>query len=145
MLTPVHEAFPACKGPTGRQDERRKGPVKHIHSVILIATVGLLVTAGAGFADDISLGAHAGISIPDIRGSQTDLFSKNFTSRRGPYFGLTAEIPLARRFSLAVDLNYTSQGGIRKGMQPITMDTSGLPVPPDMLIFADFRNETILD
>lgn len=113
--------------------------------VFLLGAAALVAATGAGFADDVYLGAHAGISIPDIRGSQTDLFSKNFTSRRGPYFGLTAEIPLARRFSLAVDLNYTSQGGIRKGIQPITMDTSGLPVPPGLLIFADFRNETILD
>jgi hypothetical protein len=119
--------------------------VKHVPSVILIAAVGLLAAAGSGFADDLYLGAHAGISIPDIRGGQTNIFSKNFTSRRGPYFGLTADIPLTRRFALAVDLNYTSQGGLRKGLQPITMDTSGLPIPPGVLIFADFRNETILD
>jgi Outer membrane protein beta-barrel domain len=116
-----------------------------IKMVFLLGAAVLVAATGAGFADDIHIGAHAGISIPDIRGSQTNLFSKNFTSRRGPYFGLTAEIPLAGRFSLAADLNYTSQGGIRDGMQPITMDTSGLPVPPGLLIFADFRNETVLD
>jgi len=119
--------------------------VTRIKLVVLLSAAALVAATGAGFAADIKLGLHGGLSIPNLRGSQTDIFSKNFTSRRGPYFGLTAEIPLARRFSLAVDLNYTSQGGVRNGMQPITMDTSGLPVPPGMLIFADFRNETILN
>jgi hypothetical protein len=120
--------------------------MKRTGSVILLATAVLFITAAAGFPDVVKLGAHAGISIPDLRGSQTDVFTKNFTSRQGPYFGLTADIPLARRLSLGVDLNYTSQGGLRKGLQPITMDLpSELPIPPGTLIFADFRNETILD
>ncbi len=119
--------------------------MKRIYSLIVIAAGVLLVAAGSGFADGPYLGVHAGISIPDIRGSQTDIFTKNFTSRQGPYFGLTADIPLTGRFSLAVDLNYVSQGGLRRGMQPITMDTSQLPIPPGTLIYADFRNETILD
>lgn len=119
--------------------------MKRSFSMIAIAGLALLCARGAAFAGGVNLGVHAGISIPDIRGSQTDIFTKNFTSRQGPYFGLTADVPLAGKFSLAVDLNYTSQGGLRKGMQPITMDTSQLPIPPGTLIFADFRNETILD
>jgi hypothetical protein len=119
--------------------------MKRNRSVLALAAAGLLVIAGAAFAEGLDLGVHAGISIPNLRGSQADIFTKNFTSRQGPYFGLTADIPLAGRFSLAVDLNYTSQGGLRRGMQPLTMDTSELPIPPDTLIFADFRNETVLD
>jgi len=119
--------------------------MKRSFSLIAIAGLALLCARGAAFAGGLNLGVHAGISIPNIRGSQTDIFTKNFTSRQGPYFGLTADIPLAGKFSLAVDLNYTSQGGLRRGMQPITMDMSGLGLPPDTLVFADFRNETILD
>jgi hypothetical protein len=114
----------------------------------LAALIGLavIVAAGVGFSEVIKIGAHAGICIPDLRGSATDIFSRGFKSRQGPYFGLTADFPLAPRFSLAVDLNYTSQGGLRTGMQPITMDLPpGLPVPPGTILYADFRNETILD
>jgi hypothetical protein len=119
--------------------------MKHTGFLFALAAAGLLVAGGAVFAADFDLGVHAGISIPNLMGSQTNVFTKDFASRQGPYFGLTANVPLAGRFSLAVDLNYVSQGGLRKGIQPITMDTSELPVPPGTLIFADFRNETVLD
>lgn len=120
--------------------------MKRFLFAILLGTVAHLTTAGVGSADVVRLGAHGGISIPDLRGSDTDIYSRGFESRQGPYFGLTAEFSLAARFSLAVDLNYTSQGGIRTGMQPITMELPpGLPVPPGTLLYADFRNETILD
>jgi len=114
--------------------------------MILAGTALLIAATGAGFAGGIKLGLHGGISIPNLRGKDTDIFSRNFTSRKGPYFGLTADVSLASGFSLAVDLNYTSQGGKRAGMQPITMDLpDGLPIPPGTLLYADFDNETILD
>ena len=106
----------------------------------------LLIGCAAGFAAEVVVGAHGGISIPNLRGSETDLYSRGFTSRQGPYFGLTADIGLAPGFSLAVDLNFTSQGGLRTGMQPITMELpAGLPIPPGTILYADFRNETVLD
>jgi len=109
--------------------------------------IGILLTAwGLGFAGEITVGAHGGLCIPNLRGKDTDLFSRGFKSRKGPIFGLSADIGLARRLSLAVDLNYTSQGGLRTGMQPITMELPpGLPLPPGTILYADFRNETILD
>jgi hypothetical protein len=117
-------------------------------SVRTLATLTaiLLVTAGTAAANDIAIGVHGGISIPDIRGSETDVYSRNFTSRQGPYFGLSLEKTLTPLFSLVVELNFTSQGGLRKGLQPITMDLpAGLPVPPGTILYASFRNETILD
>lgn len=113
----------------------------------LVIFLGLLVAAGAaGYGAEVRLGAHGGLSIPDIRGSQTDIFSKGFTSRQGPFFGIFLETKLDSHFSLVAELNYTSQGGKRNGMQPITMDLPpGLPIPPGTILFANFRNETILD
>jgi hypothetical protein len=114
---------------------------------VLAIFVGLLLISRAfGVSGEIKIGAHGGLSIPNIRGSETDLFSRGFKSRQGPYFGLSADIGLTHRFSLVVDLNYTSQGGLRTGMQPITMELPpGLPLPPGTILYADFRNETILD
>ena len=112
----------------------------------LVGTAALIAMTGAASAGDIMLGLHGGLCIPNLRGKDTDIFSRNFTSRKGPYFGLTADFALASGFSLAVDLDYTSQGGKRAGMQPITMDLpDGLPLPPGTLLYADFNNETILD
>jgi hypothetical protein len=97
--------------------------------VFLVLTAFLLASEALAVAGDVKFGAHAGISIPDIRGSQTDVYTRGFTSRQGPFFGISADIGLSRQFSLVVELNYTSQGGKRNGLQ----------------LFADFRNETILD
>lgn len=120
--------------------------MRRLTSGILIVMAGLLGAAGAGTAGEVKLGAHGGISIPNLRGSEADIFSRGFTSRQGPYFGLTIDLSIAPRFSLAVDLNYASQGGIRSGMQPITMELPpGLPIPPGTILYADFRNDTILD
>ncbi len=109
--------------------------------------MGLLLAAGgAGYGSDVSLGAHGGLSIPNIRGNQTDIYSRDFKSRQGPFFGVFASFGLTSNFSLVAELNYTSQGGLRNGLQPITMDLPpGLPVPSGTVLYANFRNETILD
>ena len=111
----------------------------------VLACLGLIVLLGFGnvFGDEISIGLQGGLSIPNIRGSATDKFSQGFTSREGPFFGIFTDIGLSRHFSLVVELNYTSQGGKKNGMQLITNVPSGLPT--DMDYYADFKNETILD
>jgi hypothetical protein len=121
--------------------------MKRMAFAVLLGLAGLLAAASPGSAGVIKLGAHGGLSIPNIRGSDTNIFSRGFTSREGPFFGLGADIALMPRMSLAAELNFTSQGGLRRGLQPITMDLPPeLPLPPDtFLFFADFRNETILD
>jgi hypothetical protein len=120
--------------------------MKSKRSRTLAVLAGLFLTAASAAAEDIKIGAHGGLSIPNIRGNESDVFSRGFTSRQGPFFGLFMEKSLGGQLSLVAELNYTSQGGLRKGLQPITMDLPpGLPVPPGTQLFADFRNETILD
>ncbi len=120
--------------------------MKRMALAVLLGLAGLLAAASPGSAGGVKLGAHGGLSIPNIRGSDANIFSRGFTSREGPFFGLGADIALMPRMSLVAELNFTSQGGLRRGLQPITMGLPPeLPVPPDTLLFADFRNETILD
>lgn len=113
----------------------------------LVVVLGFLLAAGgAARADEIWIGAHGGLSIPSIRGSQTDPYTRGFTSRQGPFFGISGGLTLTPRFSLVAEINYNSQGGLRKGLQPITMDPPpGLPIPPGTILYASFRNETVLD
>lgn len=112
----------------------------------LVAVAGVLMaTPGLVRASGLSIGAKAGLSVPDIRGSETDVYTRGFTSRQGPFFGLVLEARLGSGFSLVTELNYVSQGGKRNGLQPITMDMSELPVPPGTLLFGNFQNETILN
>jgi hypothetical protein len=111
-----------------------------------VFAVELIFATHFASAADVKLGVQGGLSIPNIRGSADDLFSRGFTSRLGPFFGLMVETGLGPRFSLVAELNDSSQGGLRKGLQPITMELPpDLPVPPGTILYADFRNETILD
>ena len=120
--------------------------MKRSRSTLFCGLAVILFTAASASAAVVKLGAHGGISIPNLHAKTDNIFTQGFRSRQGPHFGLTAEFDLAPRVSLALALNYTSQGGTRTGMQPITMDLpGGLPIPPDTILWADFRNETILD
>jgi hypothetical protein len=108
----------------------------------------LLLTAGASVhAARIRVGAHGGLTIPDIRGAAGDPFTEGFASRLGPFFGVFAELGLASHFSLVAELNYASQGGKKDGLQIITPSLlpAGLPLPPGMKVYADFSNESLLD
>jgi len=105
----------------------------------------VLFLAASGFlqANEIKLGLHGGLSIPNIKGNTEQ--SKGFSSRLGPNFGLFAELIVSNHFSLVMDVDYASQGGKRNGLQPITNLPPDLQLPPDMTLYANFHNETILD
>lgn len=115
---------------------------RRIRKICFYAFLCLAVSAAA-WAGGLRMGVRGGLSIPNIQGSDTDIFTRGFTSRRGPSFGVFAERPLTGDWSLVVEFNYTSQGGKRNGMQVITEVPPGLPT--DLYLYADFNNETVLD
>ncbi len=113
----------------------------------LLATLLVMFLAGveSSFSYQFRIEIHGGLSIPNIRGGNT-IQSQDYTSRLGPFFGISGEWMLTNRFSLCGEVNYVSQGGKRNGMQPITPDqVGGLPLPPDLTLYANFHNETIID
>ncbi len=118
-----------------------------VHSVVTSAALAALLfgSTARAQAPDVTLGGHAGLSIPNIRAGSTDVLSEGFSSRRGPFFGIFLEKKLSSILSLVVDVNYTSQGGKKDGVQPITMDIGLPPLPDGFYYYADYRNETILD
>jgi hypothetical protein len=112
------------------------------------ALVFIMLTAAAVpaacFADQFQVGVHGGLSIPNIHDGDNP-FSKGYTSRQGPFFGIFAEYKLQPHFGLRAEINYASQGGKWDGLQPIIVDLPGLVLPPGLLLYADFNNESILD
>lgn len=117
------------------------GVIKQVWLFIFLA----LFLANLTFAREIWLGLQGGLSIPSIKGGTTEL-SQGYTSRKAPFLGLAFDYLLSPSFSLRTEINYSSQGGQRNGMQPISPDqVAGLPLPPGMTIYANFNNETILD
>jgi hypothetical protein len=96
-------------------------------------------------ANEIWLGLQGGLSLPNFSGGTTEL-SKGYTSRRAPFIGLAVGFVLSPSFAIRTEINYSSQGGQRNGMQPLAPDQAqGLPIPPELTLYANFDNETIID
>lgn len=105
----------------------------------------LTICSTAGLAGETWFGLHAGLSLPSLSGGTNEL-SRGYTSRQAPFFGLGLDLGLGSSLWLKAELNYSSQGGQRNGLQPLAPDQlAGLPVPPGVTVYANFNNETILD
>lgn len=105
----------------------------------------LAICSTVGLAGETWFELHGGLSLPSLSGGTNEL-SRGYTSRRAPFFGLGLDLGLGSVLSLKAELNYSSQGGQRNGLQPLAPDQlAGLPVPPGVMLYANFNNETILD
>jgi hypothetical protein len=125
-------------GPGSRRPTSR--PARQLATL----AVSLLILATAGLSAEVMIGVHGGLSMPNFRGNTPQ--TEGYVSRRAPFFGLTADFGVSSHFSICAELDYSSQGGKRNGLQPLTSDQlSGLPLPPGMTLYANFRNETIID
>jgi Outer membrane protein beta-barrel domain len=92
----------------------------------------------------ISIGGKGGISIPNLKGNNEK--SKGYTSRIGVYGGLVANFQLTPSLSLHPEINFSPQGGQRKGMQQVPSDAiEGITLPPGMNLYANFKSTTILN
>ncbi|MGZ3950971.1 MAG: porin family protein [Flavisolibacter sp.] len=92
-------------------------------------------------AQELQAGLKIGASIPDIKGNTEQ--SKDYTSRLGPFFGMSFSKKISSAFNLQTEVNYSPQGGKRDGMQPI--DATGFGLPAGTILYADFKNETKLN
>ena len=92
----------------------------------------------------IHVGAKGGISIPNLKGDNEQ--SKGYTSRLGSYAGIAANFQFSEYFSLQPEVNFSPQGGQRKGMQSVPSDAiKGITLPPGTKLYADFKSTTILN
>ena len=92
-------------------------------------------------AQELQAGLKIGASIPDIKGNTEQ--SKGYTSRLGPFFGMSFSRKISPVFNIQTEVNYSPQGGKRDGMQPI--DATALGVPAGTILYADFKSETKLN
>ena len=103
------------------------------------------MSGAAVHADEFLLGVRGGPSIPQLSGGGNEI-SRGYDSRLAPNFGVVGEYYFTPRLSLVAEIDYSGQGGVRKGVQPITQSPEGLPpLPPGQFLYGDFRNESILN
>jgi hypothetical protein len=97
------------------------------------------------YSQTILIGIKGGLSIPQLKGGGTPQ-SEGYSSRLAPNFGAFINYAFNPNLSLQGEVLFSGQGGERNGMQPIFADNlTGLPVPPDIDVYADFNNETIIN
>jgi hypothetical protein len=119
-------------------------PPRPLRAAALAAAL-LLASSPRASAQGFQLGLRGGPSVPHLSGGGNQI-SEGYQSTLAPNFGVMGEFGFTPDFSLMTELDYAGQGGVRKGMQPITQSPAGLPpLPPGQYLYASFRNETILD
>jgi hypothetical protein len=103
----------------------------------------LLFFCSTGFSQ-ILIGAKGGISIPNLKGNNEQ--SKGYTSRLDGYGGIIVNFQLTPYLSLQPEVNFSPQGGQRKGMQPVPSDAvSGIILPSGTKLYARFNTTSILN
>jgi len=94
---------------------------------------------------DFWIGVRGGPSIPQLSDGNNEV-SRGYESRLAPNFGLVGEYFVTDHFSLVSEIDYSGQGGIRRGIQPITQSPEGMPpLLPGQYLYGDFKSESILD
>ena len=99
--------------------------------------------------NSIRVGVKGGASVPNLKASSDNPVSKGWSSGLGPYFGVVAEFGLSKRISIQTELNYSSQGGKKNGLQAISSGPyksffpQGTQVPP--YIYAVYNNKATLN
>ncbi len=116
------------------------------HPYSLLAVIILVLSVPVS-AQKIVLGINGGISIPQLRSSGNNEVSEGYSSRTGPVFGVYADWKLTNMLALRTQFDYSSQGGKRNGMQPVTDPPPQLVqmLPPGTKLYANFKNEAILN
>ena len=92
-----------------------------------------------------TLSVLVGLNIPQLTGGNNNEMSRDYTSRLGEGFGLTASYSLGSNFALRADALYSSEGGKRNGIQAIDASSINPQAPAGTYLYANFKNESILN
>lgn len=106
--------------------------------------------SGNLFAQNFSMGARGGISIPNLtaNSSESNPLNTGYKSRLGGDAAVFAEFPVTSVFSIEPMVEYSAQGGKKEGMQAFNTPTAinammGGQAP--QYLYANFKSEAKLD
>lgn len=113
--------------------------------LVIIVTSVFAQSAYSQSESKFTLGVLGGINIPKLSSSDNNELSRDYTSRTGEAFGLTASYIISPKLSIRGDLLYSSEGGKRDGFQAIPA-SDFIPLAPEgTYVYATFKNESILN
>ena len=89
---------------------------------VVIITIATLFTVAYTYAQNVSIGVKGGLSIPNLTsgGKEFDTpLSEGYSSRMVGGGGIDFEFHLTEIFSIQTGLEYSTQGGMKKGIQAL--------------------------
>ncbi len=109
-----------------------------INSTLASAVLLLLSVASYAQKNTFTVGARGGVNISKLCCGSMEL-NEDYKFGEGPSFGLTAAYGVSKHFSIAAELDWTTQGGKKNGMQAVNPGSNG------SVLYADFDNKTVLN
>lgn len=120
-------------------------------SIIFLQLIFPLLFYFNAQSQGIALGVRGGISIPNLTagsGNENPL-NTGYTSRQGPDFGVFGEYRVSALFSIQLMIEYSAQGGKKKGMQalPVSDELTAM-FPPGQVpqyLYANYNSTAKLN
>lgn len=122
--------------------------MKSIQKMLL--AVFAILFSGNLHAQNVSVGLRGGISIPNLsaNGSESNPLNTGYQSRLEGDAAIFAQFHITPVFSIEPMVEYSSQGGKKKGMQAFPTPNEYAPMFPQgapAYLYADFKSEAKLD
>ena len=114
------------------------------HYILSILFIAILSTTLYGQTTEY--GIRLGVSIPELRSQDDNIYSKDYTSVTGFDGSIFADFGITEKFSIKTEIGYIRKGGERNGRQPIPSALLGdlsSSLAPGQAIWADFNNEAV--
>jgi hypothetical protein len=113
---------------------------------LLFGCFFLFLILSVSLSAQVRFGIKAGTSIPNLHSDGTNEISADYKSKLAENFGVIADIGISEKLSLKTGLDYSEQGGIRNGQQPVTKLPAQFAqmLPDGTYLYADFNNEASL-
>ncbi|MGL4368281.1 MAG: outer membrane beta-barrel protein, partial [Spirochaetota bacterium] len=113
----------------------------------LIAAYGAFIPLEDCFAQNITLGAKGGLSIPNLTAwGDSNPISDGYKSRLGADGGVYALHDFSELFAVSLGVEYCAQGGVKEGFQAFPVPDQYKAFLPDQeYLWADFKSEAKFD
>ena len=121
--------------------------MKKILSITVLLIASYTIQAQTG----VFVGTRGGLNVPKLTASGENPMSKGYSSRLAGNGGIFVEFQFNELFSLRPMVEYSQQGGLRKGIQaiPVAMLPAEMQSIPPMVdeeyLYANFKSETKFD
>jgi len=120
--------------------------MKNINQPLFLIICILFIFSNSTQAQRWKLGVKSGLSISSLSQKEDNIYADKFESKTDLELGILTEYLLKDKWSLQLELLYTTRGGKREGLQPIPPDNIptqlAAVLPNGVIPYANFDNKS---